>query len=54
MVIDFGENIMTVLMVVGSIVAIMMVIACALISYSFKRVFEKQAKFDKEFNKWHY
>lgn len=54
MVIDFGDNIMNVLMIGGAIMSVIMIIALALISYSFTRVYKQQKKFDKEFDKWHY
>lgn len=54
MVIDFGDNIMGVLMIVGAIMSVSMIITLTLISYSFTRIYKQQKKFDKEFDKWHY
>ena len=47
MVIDFGENIMSVLMVLGSIVSVIFILAMALILYSITQVIRQRRQMKK-------
>lgn len=51
MVIDFGENIMNVILIGGAIMAVMLVITSAVIGYGFIQVRKQRKEFDK---KWRF
>ena len=52
MVIDFGENIMSILMVLGSIASVIFILAMALISYSVTQVIRQRRQM-KEWSRNH-
>lgn len=49
MVIDFGENIMSILMVLGSIASVIFILAMALVLYSVTQVIRQH----QQMKKWH-
>lgn len=51
MIIDFGENIMNVVLIGGAIMAVMLVITSVFIGYGFMRIRKQQKEFDK---KWRF
>lgn len=54
MVIDFGENVMNVLLFVGAIMSMMLVVVIVIIGYAFKEQKEfnkKRKEFDKKWRK---
>lgn len=52
MVIDFGENIMSILIVVGSIASVLIILCLALISYSVTQVIRQRRQM-KEWSRNH-
>lgn len=52
MVIDFGENIMNVLLFGGAIMSVMLVVTIVIIGYGFMQTLKKQKEFDKQWRKF--
>ena len=53
MVIDFGENIMSILMVLGSIASVIFILVMALILYSFTQVIRQHRQMKEEWSRNH-
>ena len=52
MVIDFGENIMNVLLFGGAIMSVVLVVAIVIIGYGFMRMRKMQKEFDEQWRKF--
>lgn len=52
MVIDFGENIMNVLLFGGAIMSVMLVVAIVIIGYGFMQILKKRKEFDEQWRKF--